>query len=200
MAFGRKFLASLGIDSDKIDTIIDAHVDVVNGLKDEAEQYKAKAETADGLQKQVNDLQSKLDAADSDGYKAKYDKLSSDFNKYKSDIDNEHTLAKKKDAFKALMKASGVPENWYDRILKTEDLSSIDLNEDGTLKDADKLSDSLKSEWSEVIPTETQTGTKTSTPPQQAQKTFSRDDIKKMSADDINANWDAIKQSLNKGE
>lgn len=197
MAFSRKFLASLGIDSDKIDTIIEAHAGVVEALKDEISQYKGKAETADSLQKQVDDLQEQLSQSNTDDYKAKYDELSTEYAEYKNGVESRQALADKTNAYKALLKAAGIPDNWTDRVIKSTDLSKIETDKDGNIKDADKLAESVKSDWGDVIPTQKETGLKTPTPPTASAKSYTEDDIKKMSIDEINANWDAIKASLN---
>ena len=44
MAFTRKMLKALGIEEDKIDQIMDAHVEVVDALKADRDTYKADAE------------------------------------------------------------------------------------------------------------------------------------------------------------
>ncbi len=42
MALTRKFLAALGIEDDKVDEIIQAHTETVNGLKDEIVKKRTK--------------------------------------------------------------------------------------------------------------------------------------------------------------
>ena len=56
MALTRKYLRALGIEDDKIEEIISAHLETVNPLKDERDSYKDKAEKTDELQKQVDEL------------------------------------------------------------------------------------------------------------------------------------------------
>lgn len=197
MAFTRKFLASLGIDADKIDTIIEAHAGVVEDLKDEAEQYKAKAETADSLQEKVNELQKQVDTDNTDNYKSKFEQLNSDFANYKTEIENEKADAQKTDAYKALLKSAGIPDSFINRVVKSTDMSAIEIDKDGNLKDADGLVKGVQDEWGDVIPTQKETGSKTPSPQTEPLKTYTDDEISKMSADEINNNWDAIKASLN---
>ena len=49
-------------------------------------------------------------------------------------------------------------------ILKGADLSKIEL-EDGKVKDAEKVSEAIKEEYKDYIPTSSGSGTKTETPP-----------------------------------
>ena len=60
----RPFLKSLGIESEKIDAIIEGHTDTVNGLKSEKEALQAQVEALKPVEKERNDLQAKLDKAD----------------------------------------------------------------------------------------------------------------------------------------
>ena len=56
MALTRKFLAALGIEDAKVDEIIQAHTDTVNGLKDEIEKYKADAEKLPAFDANLGDI------------------------------------------------------------------------------------------------------------------------------------------------
>jgi len=69
MNLSRKFLKALGIEDEKIDNIIEAHMETVNALKEERDGYQTKAKQLDDVQKQLDDLKAKGD----DGYKAKYE-------------------------------------------------------------------------------------------------------------------------------
>ena len=51
MALSRKFLAAMGIEADKIDEIITAHVETVDGLKKERDDLKEKADKYDAEKK-----------------------------------------------------------------------------------------------------------------------------------------------------
>lgn len=45
MALTRKMLKAMGIEDEKIDQIIDAHTETVEGLKDQVSSYKADHDT-----------------------------------------------------------------------------------------------------------------------------------------------------------
>ena len=70
------------------------------------------------------------------------------------------------------------------------------------IKEADTLTESVKTEWADFITTTSKKGADTANPPENDQtKTYTRADIQKMTAAEINQNWDAIKASLKpKGE
>ena len=57
MALTRKYLTALGIESEKIDEIISAHTETVDGLKEQLRQFEADA-------KKLPEVQAELDKAD----------------------------------------------------------------------------------------------------------------------------------------
>ena len=62
MALTRKMLKAMGIEDEKIDQIIEEHVESIDGLKAERDRYKAGAEEAEGLRKQLEEAKAELDA------------------------------------------------------------------------------------------------------------------------------------------
>ena len=174
MALTRKFLSALGIESDKIDEIITAHSETIEGLKDQRDQFKSDAEKLPDVQKELEgtktELESLKESADKNGnnpYKEEYDKLKAEFDKYKEDQAAKEVLANKTSAYKALLKEAGVSEKRIDSILKLKsaDFDSIELDNEGKIKDSDKLKDSIKEEWSDFIVQEGQKGVNTQVPP-----------------------------------
>lgn len=173
MALTRKFLAALGIEDDKVDEIIQAHTDTVNGLKDEIEKYKADAEKLPAVTKERDDLKKASEETDGKNpYKVKYDALKEDFAKYKQDIEAKESKAKKDSAYKALLKEAGVSEKRIDAILRVSDVDALELEADGQVKNHDDMVKSIKSEWSDFIVSEGKGGAPTATPPAGNGKTF----------------------------
>ena len=163
MAFTRKFLSALGIDADKVDEIISAHTEVTDALKQERDQYKADAEKLPGVQKELDDLKATTDGKNA--WKVKYDALKEDFDQYKNDVEAKVAKATKEEAYKKLLEETGVSPKRIAAILKVSDLDSIELDDSGSIKDADKVKDGIKQEWSDFIQTTQIKGAQTSTPP-----------------------------------
>lgn len=148
MAFTRKFLAALGIESDKIDEIMSAHVEVTDGLKAEISKNKADAEKMSKLETELNETKTKLENATKDDYKAKYDKLSGEFDAYKKDITAKETKSKVDEALKKKMLAEGFSEKGINKALKYGGYSEkIKLDENGEISNYKDLD--IESEWSE---------------------------------------------------
>ena len=64
MALTRKYLSALGIEAEKIDEIISAHTETVDGLKDEIAKYKGDAEKLPAVQKELDELKKATDEKD----------------------------------------------------------------------------------------------------------------------------------------
>ena len=163
MAFTRKFLSALGIEADKVDEIINAHTEVTDALKQERDQYKADAEKLPGIQKELDDLKATTDGKNA--WKVKYDALKEDFDQYKNDVEAKAAKATKEEAYKKLLEETGVSPKRIAAILKVSDLDSIELDDSGAIKDADKVQESIKEEWADFIQTTSTKGANTATPP-----------------------------------
>lgn len=160
----------MGIESDKIDEIITAHRETVDALKDERDGYKEDAEKLPGVQKDLDEARKQLedvkDADDKDRWKVKYDAIKEEYDKYKSDIDAEKNRQKKSTAYKELLKETGVSEKRLAAILRVTNLDGIEFDDQGKLKEADKLKEDIKKEWADFITTESRQGANTENPPE----------------------------------
>ena len=177
MALTRTMLRGMSLTEEQVSTIIDAHVETVDALKAERDkandsiadlnkQIKALKDNdskAEELQKKVDELQKSVD--ESENFKEQYEKVKKDFDDYKVSVEQENTNRSKKDAYRELLKKTGIAEKHIDAVLKVSDISAIKLKDDGTIEGSDKLTESLKEEWKDFIPTETTKGAKTETPP-----------------------------------
>lgn len=170
MALSRKFLAAMGIETDKVDEIISAHVETVEGLKAErdslkekAEKYDAEKKKADDLTVRVADLEKQVNGTDS--YKEKYDALKGEYDAYKSNIENEKATASKTKAYKEMLKEIGVAEKRLDSVLKVTDLSKIKLAQDGTIEGVEDLKTKAASEWADFIEKSATKGAAVTKPP-----------------------------------
>ena len=191
MAFTRKFLSAMGIEADKVDEIINAHIEVVDGLKEERDNFKKDAEKLADVQKQLNKANEKL-AKNGEGEtvsKEDYDKLKGgsaikktiDFlSKHIAkasaeagidtlqegvDITAKNTRTEKENAFRELLKSVGVSEKRFNAISKVSDIDGLELDKDGKIKNAEKHTETIKSEWADFIETTTTRGADTANPP-----------------------------------
>ena len=178
MALTRKFLSALGIEEAKIDEIISAHADTVNALKEQRDGYKADADKLPAVQKALDDL--KASQSGDDPYKEKYEKKAKEFDEYKKGVEAKELKRSKSAAYKQVLKE--LKASHIDSILKASqtELEKIELDEDGKIKDVDKLKESIKKEWADFIVEEGQQGAKTATPPASEGSKLSKEDIMKI--------------------
>ena len=147
MAFTRKYLASLGLENDKIDAIIETHTEVTDALKADITKYKTEVDKIPALEKQVKEAEQHK--ADAEKYKKDYEAEKSAHDKLKSDNAAQAETAKKTAALKKLLKDSGYHEKGLDKIVKYTDLNSLELDENGNFKNAEKITADIESEWGE---------------------------------------------------
>lgn len=163
MALTRKLLKGMGLTDEQVDTIIEAHTDTVDGLKDQISTYKADAEKLPGVQKELDDL--KKDSS-SDDYKAKYEKEKKDFQDYKNGIAEKESAAAKEKAARAYFESKGIPGESMGLVIRGAKAEISGLELDGEkIKDSSALDALLNGDYKGLIGKETKTGTNTQTPP-----------------------------------
>ena len=132
------------------------------------------------LTESVKTLKADLEKAERerDTYKAKapkegeetvskedYDKLKKEYDDYKADITAKTTRTEKENAFRELLKSAGVSEKRLNAIIKVSDIDGLELDKDGKIKDAEKHTETIKTDWAEFIETTTTRGANTANPP-----------------------------------
>lgn len=163
MALTRSMLKTMGIEQEKIDEIISAHSDTVNGLKADIEKYKGDAEKLPTVIKERDDFKAQLDGENP--FEKKYKDLKADFDKYKGDVEAKETKRNKEKAYRELLKSANVDEKRYSSIIKLASLDELELDENGKFKNEDNVLNSIKSEWSDFIVTTSKKGANTENPP-----------------------------------
>ena len=184
------------IPSEAIAKLVKAISTAVGNEFVEKTRYKAKLEEIDTLKSEKQTAEDSATTAEK--WRTKYQALKDDFDAYKSDQTAKETRSAKEKAYRALLKDAGISEKRIDAVVRVSDLDSVELDDKGAIKGAEELTEGIKTEWADFIQTTTTKGANTATPPGNNQtKIYTSADIRKMSADDINKNWDNIKASLN---
>lgn len=179
MALTRKMLKAMGIEDDKIEQIIDAHTETVDGLKADVDRYKAGAEALPGVRKELEKARADLEAGKKESWKVKYEAVKEEFDGYKAEQDKKESRAAKEEAYRALLKEAGVSEKRIDAVLRVSDVDGVEL-EDGKVKDAAKLTEAIKAEWSDFIVTTQAKGASTAKPIANTGGAMTRDEIFKI--------------------
>ena len=159
MALTRKSLKAMGLTDEQVDSIIEAHTETVDALKDERDRYKEDADKLAEVQKELD--AAKKSAKDAPDYAA----LKKEYDEYKASVEAEKSLQAKKAAFEDVVKDAGLSEKGIAKALKYADWDSIELTDTGKVKDATKHIKALREEWSDYVVTESEEGADTDTPP-----------------------------------
>lgn len=178
MSLTRKMLKAMSIEDEKIDQIIEAHTETVEALKEERDNYKEDAEKLPTVQKELNKIKTASEKdAEKNPWKVKYDAIKEEFETYKKDVHAKDVRGQKEEAYRKLLKEVGVSEKRINAVVKVFDLDSMELEEDGSIKDADALKKSVKEEWADFIPEDRTKGANTPTPPANNGGKMSKEDI-----------------------
>lgn len=194
MALTRKLLKGMGLTEEQVDTIIEAHSETVEGLKKQAETYKSDAEKLPDAQRELEELKKKGD----DGYKKMYEDEHSAHEKLKADIAKKESAAAREKALRAYYESKGITGDNLAIAMMGSGQVIEGLEMDGeSIKDTTALDALVKGTFSKLVTTTTVKGAETPNPPAgNPSKTYTSDDIRKMSPAQINQNWAAIKASL----
>lgn len=173
-----EILSKADVPAEKMDStiqeIIMGHTASIDALKEKNEELK---ETAKAAQTAAETAKTELETAKSDlktaqdalkearPYKEKYDKEHADFEAFKTDVSGKEAKAKTDKLFTDWLKAQGYSDAGTAKIVKYGGFTP-EFDEKGTLKDADKLTESVKAEWGEYANSPVKTeGVQTAQPP-----------------------------------
>jgi len=108
------------------------------------------------------------------------EKAENDLTTFRTDIANKETRNAKETALRGVLKSLGMTDKRIGTVVKATSLDSIELDENGTIKGADEFTESIKSEWSEFIPTEETHGADVENPPKGNPGAVTKEQFKKM--------------------
>lgn len=145
MALTRAMLKGMSLTDEQVSAIIDEHTATVDGLKAQRDEFKEQVDKLNNLKKELEDLKSGED------WETKYNDEHKAFESYKKQIEEKETTNNLKNAYRKLLLDNSVGEKHIDSILRVTDFSKMKLDKDGKLVDEDKMSESIKSEWSGFV-------------------------------------------------
>lgn len=170
----KEILSNAGVPANSMDSaieeIIAGHNATVEALKDDIAELKENSKTYTDMKTKFDEQAKELETvkkqlAESDDYKGKYETAKAEYDKYKADVDGKEKKAQSDTAFKKWLVSQGYSETGAGKIVKYGGYAP-EFDKDGNIKNADKLSESVKGEWGEYHSTTHIEGAKTATPPQ----------------------------------
>lgn len=191
MALTRNFLKALGLNEEQVSSVIEAHVETVDGVKKERDTYKSKAESVETLTRERDEYKQKAEKVGDSA------KIQAEFDAYKASVQKKELNGKKAKALDALFKDAGVARDAFrSSMLRAWDLDSVELDEQGAIKDMDGIKATVTKDYADFIATNKDNPLPKNDPPAGGTQRYTREDIRKMTPEQINQNWDGVKASL----
>ena len=163
MSLTRRMLKGMGLTEEQADTIIEAHTEVTDGLKDKLKVAEDKVSDYDAIQKKLEAYEAK----GSDGYEEKFKKLQKDFDDYKADVTAKETKAAREKAAKEYFEGKSITGANLSIAMRgaRDEIGEIEFDEKGKIKDTSKLDALVKGEFASLVVTSSTRGAHTSAPP-----------------------------------
>lgn len=162
MAVTRKFLKGMGLSEEQVDTIIEAHTETIDGLKDRLKEAEEKANKLDVVQKELDELKAKGE----DGYKERYEKEHKAFEDYKNDVTAKQAHAAKEAAAKAYFESKNITGANLDIAMRgaRDEINALEMDGE-KIKDTAALDVLISGTYAGLVVTTTKQGVSTATPP-----------------------------------
>ena len=152
MALTRKLLKSLGLEDAVIDSIIEEHVNTVDGLRADVEKYKADAEKLPGIQKE-------LDTIKAGDFEAKYNTEHSAFEEFKTSVAQKEARAAKENAVRSYFQEHGIKGDALDIAMRGSNAEVDALELDGDkIKDTTTLDALVSGTFKSLVKTKEGSG------------------------------------------
>lgn len=167
MSITKKMLKGMGLNEEQIDTVLEAHDEQVEGLKDQLKEAQTQAEKVSNLESQLQTAQAELQAAKQDGWKGKHDSLQAEFEQYKAEIAAKEAQAAKEKAARDWYESKGVAGKALSVAMRGSgaEIAALELDEAGKIKDSSALDALIQGDFAGLVRnTETQ-GAQTPHPP-----------------------------------
>lgn len=163
MSLTRKSLSAMGIEGEKMEQILDMHLETVNGLKDQISTYKTDALKVPEISKKLEELEKAQQNPDE--YKAKYEQESKAFEDFKKQIETEKVNSTKKSAYTKLLEENKIKQSKWDLIMRTVKLDDLKLKDDTTLENSEDLNKGIVTDWADFVEHEVVKGVAVARPP-----------------------------------
>lgn len=153
MSMKRSDLAALGIEPEKIQTIIEWHSETVKALQakiNEGEDNASKlAEVQAELEQTKKDLSNAnkaIEAAQKDDYKGKYESVTKELETLRSDVAAKETATAKQAALKEELKKAAYSDRAINLIIRNGFANSVEIGEDGKATNLETVIKSIQSD------------------------------------------------------
>ena len=158
----RKMLKAMSIDDDKIEQIIEAHTETVDGLKDKLKAAEAKAADYDDVVKERDALKENS----GEDLKKKLADLKKEYADYKKDVESKATMEAKQKAVRAYLESKGITGANLEIAMRgvKDEINAAEVDGD-KLKDTAALDALIGGDFKSLIVTQSKQGVPAANPP-----------------------------------
>lgn len=157
-------LKALGIEEEKIEQIIEEHLESVNALKQKAGDAEEIADQLKIVTQERDDLKAKI--KENSSASKELEKVKADFEKYKSEVADKETATAKENAVKEYFKSKNIVGGNLEIAMRgcKDEISSITL-EEGKITDTKTLDTLISGTYASLVSKTTKQGADTANPP-----------------------------------
>lgn len=213
-------LKGVSAERDKLQSELDKATKTINSYKEKTAGNDAIVTERDQLKTEVDSLNAKLAdlteketnatnelttlreqlatlETDKSNATAEAERVKGEFDAFRTQVETERTNAVKRDAVRTALRNGGVTRSdFQDLILNSMSLDEVNVGESG-IEDADSFINNMKAKYPSCFGTVTEGGTPTVEPiGGNPSKPLTIAQIKAMTPDEINKNWDAVQKAM----
>ena len=190
MSLTRKLLKELELNEDAVERIIAAHVETVDALRQERDSALARATAVESTVQERDKLRALAEERLNEAASAR-DELTA----YRAQVEQERHQASRRSALAQALTAQGANASALPLLLDSIALPEEDW-EGNTLRSAEAALQPYRAKYSALFSVKSPIPVTKVAPPVTSGGILTPADIKRMSANDINRNWNAVKTAL----
>ena len=193
MSLTRSLLKELQISPDAAERIIAAHAESIDALRQERDAARGEAAQLESIRAALAEMTQARDEACQarDSAREELSALGGQFDSYRQQVETEKHQQARHANLRAALQSAGANPHALDLLL-------LALHPEIT--DPDALLTPLKAQYGAFFAQPTRLPTDVVSPPVTAAPPLTKEDVRRMSQEDINRNWSSVCSVLSKGD
>ena len=197
MSLTRSLLKELQISPDAAERIIAAHAESIDALRQERDAARGEAAQLESIRAALAEMTQARDEACQ--AREELSALGGQFDSYRQQVETEKHQQTRHANLRAALQSAGANPHALDLLL-------LALHPDESAFDGDKITDPdalftpLKAQYGAFFAQPTRLPTDVVSPPVTAAPPLTKEDVRRMSQEDINRNWSSVCSVLSKGD
>lgn len=188
MALTRRMLEELGLAGDLCDAVLRAHTQAVNDMRSGWEKELTEAQALRDAAAERDSLREQLTLMEAE--KARADETQAAFDAYRQAEADAKLLREREKLAMAALRTQGVSAGVIPLLMKEIDWMQVAEDQ------LDNTVESLREKWPECFPVVKPSPASGAHERMKGRQTLTAEDVRQMSHEEINANWQQVTQAL----